>query len=296
MAQRKDMTSDRPESGAESVDVTGQSPAMGMRHNGRSLSDTLRLVTAALAENRLKCAFQPVVYAQRPQVPVFHECLARVTEPDGSILPAASFIAPIEGHDVGRLVDRAMLRHALAVLESSRRLRLSVNLSATGLGDVGWLDILRTASDRSPGCADFLIVEITESAIMTLSDENIRFLNMIRSFGCSIAIDDFGAGHTSIGHFNRFRFDFLKIDGSFVRGLVNDLDNQFLVRAMASIARHFDMVSIAEMVSTEAEANMLRSFGVDCLQGFHIARPYFDPPWLKDLRATAVSGSAGDLG
>ncbi len=236
-------------------------------------AETLRLVSAALAENRLHCAYQPIVTTVRPGVVAFYECLARIVDRNGDVIPAGRFMPAVEGEEIGRLVDRAILREAITVLETQHRVRLSVNLSANGLCDKAWLAILKDANARTPGICDFLIIEITESAFMELSPEVLAFLEDVRRLGCSIAIDDFGAGHTSIAHLSKFRFDFLKIDGSFVTGLSQNTDNQFLIKSMVSIARHFEMVCVAEMVDSDRDIEILRSFGVDCLQGFHLGMP-----------------------
>lgn len=251
------------------------------------IADTARFVAAALAENRVHCAFQPVVSSSKPNVVAFYECLARIIDRNGEIIPAGRFIPSVEDTDMGRLIDRAVLRQVIDALLSTRRVRLSVNISARGLGDTGWLDILREANQQSPGICDFLIVEVTESAFLNLTDPILEFLAEIRALGCSIAVDDFGAGHTSIGHLARFRFDFLKIDGSFVRGISRNRDNQFLVRSMVSIARHFEMVSVAEMVDSDEDIALLRHLGVDCLQGFHIGMPIMQLP--DDVRHVAAN-------
>lgn len=253
-------------------------------------SDIIRTVASALAENRLTLAFQPVVSAKNPKIPAFHECLVRIRQRDGSILPAARFMKVAEASDIGRLVDRAVLRQAMDILKDTQRVRLSVNLSANGLGDQEWLNILKEACQDAPQCGEFLIVEITENAIFDLTPEKLAFLGELRDLGCSIALDDFGAGHTSIGHLGKIRFDFLKIDGSYVRDVLTNQDNQFLIRSMVSIARHFDMVSVAEMVDSQEAADLLNDMGIDCLQGFEFGKPTLTPAWLED-RTSPVAWS-----
>lgn len=240
----------------------------------------VRSVSSALAENRLTIAFQPVVSARNSKIPAFHECLVRIRERNGDITPASRFMPEVEQSDIGRLVDRAVLRKAVGILMDARPVRLSINLSANGIGDQVWLKILEDACKDSPQCAEFLIVEITESALLSLTPEKFAFLNTLRDLGCSIALDDFGAGHTSIGHLSKFRFDFLKIDGSYIQGILENQDNQFLLRSMVSIARHFDMVSVAEMVEDEETAELLAKMGIDCLQGYVFGKPTLTPKWL----------------
>ena len=93
----------------------------------------------------------------------------------------------------------------------------------------------------------------------------------------SFALDDFGSGHTALRYFNDFKFDVLKIDGQFIKSINSDPDIQALVRAMIDIAKHFDMLTIAEFVETRAEAETLIARGADCLQGFYFSAPSVRP-------------------
>lgn len=242
----------------------------------------VRSVASALAENRIAVAFQPVVNSQNTKLQAFHECLVRIKEPNGTITPAAKFMPAIEDSDLGRMIDRTVLRQVVEVLKNNHCVRLSINLSANGIGDQEWLKILKAACQEAPQCGDFLIVEITESAMLTLDEEKFRFLNELRELGCSLALDDFGAGHTSIGQLTKLRFDFLKIDGSFTKNLANSEDNQFLLRSMVSIAEHFEMVSVAEMVDSPEAVEFLSEIGIDCLQGYLFGKPETEPNWLGD--------------
>jgi len=250
------------------------------REDADTSTNVVRSVASALAENRLTVAFQPVVSARNTKIPAFHECLVRIRERNGEVTPAARFMPHVEGSDIGRLVDRAVLRKAVEVLKDTQRVRLSINLSANGVGDMDWLAILETACAAAPQCGEFLIIEITESAILNLTPEKFAFLNRLRDLGCSIALDDFGAGHTSIGQLGKFRFDFLKIDGSYIRDILENEDHQFLLRSMVSIARHFEMVSVAEMVEDQEAADLLTDMGIDCLQGYAFGKPSLTPEFL----------------
>lgn len=263
--------------------------------SAQTASTPLKTVASALAEGRLTCAFQPVVTTRNTDMPAFYECLVRIRDRSGRLLPAAEFMPAIEHDDIARLVDRAILRKALRILSTTQRVRLSVNLSANGVGDQGWLSILESFATAAPGSTEFLVVEITESAVLDLTPEKLAFLFRIRELGCSIALDDFGAGHTSIGHLGKFRFDFLKIDGSFMDNFACNPDNQFLVKAMVSIARHFDMVCVAERVETAEEARLLTEMGVDCLQGYAFGKPEMEPDWMP-LVPTHHSVSQQGLG
>jgi len=233
----------------------------------------LRAMGRALAQDRLCLAFQPIVKATNSDFPAFFECLLRIEEPSGHLASAGQFMAIIEGHELGRLVDRFVLRNALATLESHPHCRLSINISAQSLGDEEWLRVLHEAAESHTHVTDRLIVEITESSKLVGDDVSMSFFNHVREVGCSIAIDDFGTGYTSLANLRDFRFDMLKIDGSFVRGLIKHDVNRFLVEKMVEIAKKFDLLTIAEWVETAEEAQLLAEIGVDCLQGFHFGKP-----------------------
>ena len=209
---------------------------------------------------------------------------------DGETVPAGLFMPEIEGTDLGRLVDRQVLRLALKTLRETPRLRLSVNISACGVGDQEWLQILKDADEETPGITDFLIVEITETSALTLDSDALAFLYEVRRLGCSVALDDFGAGHAKIQQLGKFRFDFLKVDMSLCQGAAEDSRIRQQLRSILQIVRHFDMVSVAEGVETEEDAKALTSLGFDCLQGYYCGRPASHVSWLKggEIRFSAA--------
>lgn len=104
------------------------------------------------------------------------------------------------------------------------------------------------------------------------------FLHRIRRKSCCVALDDFGTGATSFRYFKDFLFDFVKIDGLFIRDLGYNKDSQVLVRALVDISKHFEMVTVAEFVETDGEAEMAAKLGIDCLQGYLIGKLHRNPP------------------
>ncbi|MEL6233149.1 MAG: GGDEF domain-containing phosphodiesterase [Pseudomonadota bacterium] len=227
-----------------------------------------RLVMDAIADGRMAVALQPIVRADQPNTVSFQECLARIIDASGDPVPAASFMPAIEHLGLVRQVDREVLRLALDLLETNTSQRLSVNLSPQSMNDSEWLSILETRMERSADIGDRLIFEVTESSAMLDPSRTLAFMNRVRGYGCAFALDDFGAGYTSFRHFRDFRFDAVKIDGSFVSGIAQSDDNQLLLRTLVSIAQHFSMFTVAEFVEAPEDAELLRSLGVDCLQGY----------------------------
>jgi EAL domain-containing protein (putative c-di-GMP-specific phosphodiesterase class I) len=105
------------------------------------------------------------------------------------------------------------------------------------------------------------------------------FMTELQALGISFALDDFGAGYTAFRYFKDFYFDMVKIDGAFIRGIASTPDNQVLTKALVSIARHFDMYTVAEFVETQEDADYLVSIGIDCLQGHYFGAATIDPIW-----------------
>jgi len=240
------------------------------------------MMEAAVRRGDVLLAFQPVVEACRPDRIAFHEGLIRVVDDSGRIIPAHAFIEAVEPHESGRVLDRLALDIGLRTLEAVSDLRLSINMSARTIGDRLWMQTLEAALARDRTVGERLILEITEGSAMSAPERVVDFMKDLHQRGIAFALDDFGAGYTAFRHFRDFSFDILKIDGQFIRGIHADTDNQVLTRALLSIARQFDLMTVAEKVETAADAAFLEALGVDCLQGFLYGAPTFEPPWARD--------------
>lgn len=240
---------------------------------------TLQMVEQALRADRLVLAWQPVVLTRDAKRAVFHEGLIRVLDETGRIIPARDFMSAIETQELGRLIDCASLEMGLAALARNPSLRLSINMSARSIGYTRWMSRLQAGLRSNPTLGERLILEITESSAMQVPELVIAFMDELQRDGISFALDDFGAGFTAFRYLKDFFFDIIKIDGQFIRNVHLDPDNQVLTQAMLSVARHFDMFSVAESVETAEEAEWLRRAGVDCLQGYLFGAPRTQPAW-----------------
>jgi EAL domain-containing protein (putative c-di-GMP-specific phosphodiesterase class I) len=230
-------------------------------------------VAQALTQGRLGFHFQPVVRVDAPHLPAFFEMLARIRIPNGQVLPAGAFMPAVEDGDIGRAIDRLALAQALRRLAEAPGLRLSVNVSPRSMGDEDWLGIFGAAHRGGSGVCGRLILEVTEDDALRDAAQTLEFMDHVRRMGPAFALDDFGAGATGFRHFRDFRFDMVKIDGGFVNGVHASPDAQVLVRCLATLAQHFEMLTVAERVETQADADWLRTAGIDCLQGYLVGRP-----------------------
>ncbi len=243
--------------------------------------DTIGMVRRAVERRDVMLAFQPVMGTARPDRPTFYEGLIRVLDETGRIIPAREFIEVVETSELGRKIDCLSLEMGLDALLECASLRLSINMSARSIGYPKWLATLRNGLAADKTIAERLILEITESSAMLVPDIVTSFMRARQREGISFALDDFGAGQTSFRYLRDFYFDFLKIDGQFVRGLHGNADNQCLVGALISIGKHFDMVTVAESVETSQDAAFLAELGVDCMQGYYFGAPTVVPPWRQ---------------
>ncbi len=229
-------------------------------------------LSAALREERICLAFQPIISAQDTSKVVFYECLARMVDRNGDLVAAASFMPVAEQLGFVRLIDQRVLELAFDVLVSDPSLRLSINLSPQTMNDTGWERSFDRLTEEHPTAASRLIIEITESYAIHDSARAVERLAEFKRRGCSIALDDFGAGYTSFKYFKTLNLDIVKIDGSYIRGVCESPDNQLFVKSLSQLALHYGMVVVAEMVEHDEAAALLRGIGVDCLQG-----NYFGP-------------------
>jgi len=243
-------------------------------------------VKEAMRDDRLLFAYQPVVRAD-DHTTDFYECLLRMRGPGGNIVPAGVFVPVIERLGLTREMDRRVLELAVAELRSHPSVRLALNISAFTAVDHGWLRSLVALVGHDPDVARRLTVEITETAAIQDIEESARFVATVRELGCRVALDDFGAGFTSFRHLKQLTVDIVKIDGSFVRDIARSEDNRVFVRTIVGLAHNFGLATVAECVETAADAAILAAEDVDCLQGWHFARPSIDRPWLAGADETA---------
>lgn len=238
-------------------------------------------VAEAVRDRRLRLAYQRVVLARTPARTGFHEGLIRILDTNGRTIPAREFIDAVEAQALGRDIDCAALAMAMQALVRHPDLRLSINVSARSIGWPRWNRTLRRGLAAHPAIGRRLILEFTEASAMTVPELLAAFMAEQRPKGISFAIDGFGAGPVVLRHFRELSFDIMKIDAGYTRGIPSHADNQVLMAAFLSIARQFDMVTVAQGVETAAEAEWLSALGADCLQGYHFDAPKLFPEGIQ---------------
>ena len=241
-------------------------------------------IVSALNDRRLVLAFQPVVPAH-PGLPPFEEALARLRMEDGALLGSDAMIPAAERVGLVEMIDERVADLVTARLVADSGRRLSMNVSVASLRSSDWCDRLRVRLVAAPGAAERLTIEISETQAVENVGELAHILQRIKALGVRVAIDDFGAGHASFRNLRSLGVDMVKIDGAFVAGLADSVDDRFFVRTLASLARHLDILTVAEWVEDEESARLLTEWSVDYLQGHYIGRA--ETPEAGSRRARA---------
>ncbi len=250
-------------------------PAEATRPRRRPQTTSAR-IRDALTQDRLRLGAQPIFGLVSGGVERY-ELLLRMTGENGELLPAATFIEVAERSGMAQELDRWVVARALELMGRRQRegdpISLHVNLSGASLTDISVLEFIERRldeGDADPGRCTF---EITQTARVEDYESAAGFADRLTEFGCEVAIDDYGAGFGPFEYLKRVPFDVIKIDGSFIREMPSNDADQLTVQAIVQIARGLGKRTIAEFVQDDDTTEMLRGYGVDMAQGFHLGRP-----------------------
>ena len=230
-------------------------------------------VERALVEKRFVLAVQPIVEIRTGRVS-HYEVLLRMRHDDGSLISPAQFIEVAERVGlIGRMVVAEAVRAQARLAAMGEDVSFAVNLSAHAFNDPELLTFLADLLRDTGLDPKRLILEMTETATVADFGAARSLMEAIRGLGCSFALDDFGRGFSSFFYLKELPMEYVKIDGSFVRNLVERPDDQALVRAMAQICRAFGKKTVAEHVESGEILELLAQFDIDYAQGYYTGRP-----------------------
>jgi diguanylate cyclase (GGDEF)-like protein len=244
-------------------------------------------IVSALNERRIALAYEPVVEAESRKV-AFYECLMRVSRADGGIAHAQEIIPVAERIGLVRMLDHRVLELVVNELAAAPTLQASVNVSPTSTVDPDWWAGLGALLRTHQSAAERLIIEITETAAIQDVDDARGFVTRVKDLGCRIAIDDFGAGHTSFRNLRKLGVDIVKIDGAFVHNMLKSSDDRAFVHTLIDLSRRLGLKTVAEWVQDEEAAKMLAGFGCDYLQGALTGLASPARPWVVKDRAVSA--------
>ncbi|UTI62709.1 bifunctional diguanylate cyclase/phosphodiesterase [Paraconexibacter antarcticus] len=251
-------------------------------------SDRIR---SALAEDRFVLLGQPIRSLHGDPVER-QELLLRMIGENGELLLPSAFLLAAERSSLIQAIDRWVVRRAATELAAHQAagspVSFAVNLSAKSMTDPAMAAYVREAIADAGADGSGLVFEITETAAVVNVSRARSFAQALTASGCELALDDFGAGFTSFRYLKHLDFDYVKLDGTFVRDLSTSHTSQCLVQALAEMAGNLGKRTIAEHVCDEATEEWLRAHGIDYVQGFHVGAP-------APLRTPVPQKSAGSV-
>ena len=249
--------------------VPGQDTVFGARNWADLLNDVI-------AKRRITLLFQPVISCASGQV-LHYEVLLRIAGHDDQLLSAGVFMPYVNRLGLHTEIDQLVVSEIIARLMADMGKRdapsIAINLLPESVHDRGFADWLYAELKKIPEIADRLIFEASEYGVTKNLDSFRYLVDQVGLAGAKFSLDHFGRGFTSFGYLSSLKIHYLKVDGSYIRHIDTDQDNQFFVEAVCKIAHGLDIEVIAESVETEAELEMLKNLKVRGLQGFLIGEP-----------------------
>lgn len=245
----------------------------------RSDLDQVNTLQHAIMQNRFELYAQPIVALDEDENRYRYEILVRMLDADDQLLPPDKFLPAAERYQMMSAIDRWVIRNTLDALGSSNNLleinlaSFSINISAQSLADDDFLEYLESQISECGVSPDSLCFEITETAVVRNLERAQRCIRRLRKLGCRLALDDFGTGYCSFAYLKDLPVQYIKLDGVFVRDLLENPLSEAIVTSVASLAAVMNCSTVAEHVENDLVIQRLRQHGIDFVQGFGIARP-----------------------
>jgi diguanylate cyclase (GGDEF)-like protein len=234
----------------------------------------------ALDHDKLTILFQPINNIATGET-MHHELLVRLKDDGGKLILPGAFLPSAVRFGLMNEIDVWMIRNAaMAYAKYSRpgeRLQFTINLSANAFENDDLCELVENTFDEFNVNANDIIFEITESLAIRRPLQVDRQINTLRELGCRFSLDDFGTGYSSFSHLQKLQFDYIKIDGTFVRDLPNNPVDQKMIKLIAEVGREAGMQTVAEYVRDAESLEILAELGVDLAQGYFIGRPTAEP-------------------
>jgi EAL domain-containing protein (putative c-di-GMP-specific phosphodiesterase class I) len=246
----------------------------------------------AMERNEFEVYYQPQIDVRTMRI-VGMEALLRWRHPERGLMSPGSFLSVAEERGFIVLIGDWVLRTALQQARAFRDLgfpdfRVAVNLSARQFRELSLVDGIEQAIKQARIDPQSLELEITESVAMENLDLTFKVLERLRRSGVSIAIDDFGMGHSSLSYLKRFPIDCLKIDRNFVEDLPDRFEDAAIVRSVIELAQGLNLRVVAEGVETKPQLDFLKEHGCREVQGFYFGFPVPAPQFQETLNQARI--------
>jgi diguanylate cyclase (GGDEF)-like protein len=253
----------------------------------------------AVDEDELVLFYQPKI-ALRHGSELHAEALVRWRHPTRGLVAPVEFIAFAEQTGYIRAITHWVMAHAMAQCAAWRSdglaMNVSINMSARDLVDLELSERVETLLREHSCAAQWVTLEITESAILEDPDHAIDNLRRLHALGCRLAIDDYGTGYSSLAYLRRLPVHELKIDKTFILGMARDTSDAVIVRSTIDLAHHMGLMVVAEGVEDEATVERLRGLNCDMVQGYLLSRPLAATEIGAWMRGSVWTRAARDPG
>ncbi len=270
-------------------------------HDPNTLEDAswklsiLSQLDEAIDRDEVWVAYQPKLDLNSRQI-IGAEALARWTHPEKGPIAATEFVAAAEQHNrIGKLTDFVLEKAVAAAAQINRRgieFEIAVNLSARLLSDRAFTLRLSALLARHGLAPHLLTLELTETAALTGAGEGLEMITRLRDLGIKISIDDYGTGLSTLDYLKKIPATEIKIDQSFVKGIVENRSDRLMVQSTISLAHSLDRKVVAEGIEDSDTLDLLIQMGCDVGQGFAIGRPMSIERVAKRLAADRKRSAA----
>lgn len=228
-------------------------------------------------EDRFCLFVQPIVPIDRDEDYNHYEVLIRYRHRDGNIVSPGDFLPPAERYNLIERIDSWVVTRIIRWLEDNpgmdKEVMFSINLSGRSISSQTFHQFLRDSLIATSVNLNALCFEITETAVVDNVERSVEFINSIKQLGVRFSLDDFGTGLSSFSYLKQFPVDYLKIDGEFVRDIIEDDKSYVFVRSMTEVGHCLNMKVIAEFVESDTMFDKLREANVDYVQGYTVGKP-----------------------
>ena len=231
----------------------------------------------AIDNDEIKFLYQPKVKTDTNEVIGF-ELLVRWHSKNMGVVSPKEFIPIAENSGliipIGKyIIDESFKKCKELSLSTSKKFKMAINLSEVQIRDDEIVDYIYNALIKYDLDASYIELEITESIIMKSAEKNIRTLERLKNIGVTLALDDFGTGYSSLSYLRTLPIDVLKIDKSFIDGILIDEKSEYIINSIIDLSHYLNLLVVAEGVETKEQVGYLEKSSCDIIQGYYFSKP-----------------------
>ncbi|XOB62946.1 EAL domain-containing protein [Campylobacterota bacterium DY0563] len=235
----------------------------------------IKKIKNGVKNGNFKAYFQPIVNTQTKEI-YKYEALVRYIDDDGTVVSPFTFLDIAKKAKLYPNIIKIMINEAFNLIKTKGK-RVAVNISFEDIASASTMDYVYGVIEENREYANKLEFEILESEEISDFSEVFKFINNMNKYECNIGVDDFGAGYSNFNMLVNLDINYVKIDGSLIRGINESKNQQIIVKTIDEFAKKFGFKTVAEFVSEEEIYTVIKDIGIDYCQGY-----YFDAPLSYD--------------